>query len=130
MSKNPFDYVNSITTTKQHMLEGDADAEKRYNAYLVNRSLSYFVDTIFLANSMNTNAHVDNRMQYDYLFYAVNKKRRFSKWHKPESNNQSEIEAIKTVFGYNENRARQVFNILKPQDIKKILKECQHMNGK
>lgn len=112
------------------MMNGDPLEERDYNAYLTNRSLSNFADTIFLANAMNTNHHLDKRMQYDYLFYSATKKKRYSKWHKPECNNQFEVEAVKAVFGYNENRARQVLSILKPEDIKKILNEHQHMNGK
>lgn len=127
---NPFDYVNSITASKISMMNGDPLEERDYNAYLTNRSLSNFADTIFLANTMNTNHHLDKRMQYDYLFYSTTKKKRYSKWHKPEYNNQFEVEAVKAVFGYNENRARQVLSILKPEDIKKILNEHQHMNGK
>ena len=127
---NPFDYVNSITASKISMMNGDPLEERDYNAYLTNRSLSNFADTIFLANAMNTNHHLDKRMQYDYLFYSATKKKRYSKWHKPEYNNQFEVEAVKAVFGYNENRARQVLSILKPEDIKKILNEHQHMNGK
>jgi hypothetical protein len=41
-----------------------------------------------------------------------------------------EVDAIKAIFGYSEARARQTLKILKPQDVEKILKEWQHMNGK
>jgi len=112
------------------MMNGDPLEEREYNPYITNRSLSNFADTIFLANAMNTNHHIDKRMQYDYLFYSTSKKKRYSKWHKPEYNNQFEVDAIKTVFGYSEARARQALSVLKPEDIEKILKETQHMNGK
>jgi hypothetical protein len=127
---NPFDYVNSITSSKTPMMNGDPLEERDYNPYLTNRSLSNFADTVFLANAMNTNNHLDKRMQYDYLFYSATKKKRYSKWHKPEQSNQLEVDAIKAIFGYSEARARQTLKILKPQDVEKILKEWQHMNGK
>jgi hypothetical protein len=127
---NPFDFVNSITNTKQHLMEQDPFAEKEYVAYLTNHSLSNFADTIFAANAMNTNHLLDRRMQYDYLFYGVTKKRRYSKWHKPKYDNRIEIDAIKAVFGYSEKKAQQAFETLKPEDVQKILKEWQHMNGK
>jgi len=53
---NPFDYLNSINVTKQNMMRGsenDELAEKGYNPFMVNRGLSYFQDTIALANEMN-----------------------------------------------------------------------------
>ena len=46
---NPFDYVNSINDIKKNLMvgtENDELAEKDYNAFLVNKSLSYFIDTI------------------------------------------------------------------------------------
>jgi hypothetical protein len=126
---NPFDFINSITHTKQNIIDQDPLAEREYVPYLTNRILSNFADTIFLANTMNTNHHLDKRMQYDYLFYSATKKKRYAKSNKPQHNNQIEIASIQKLFGYNESRARQVLSILKPEDIQKILNECAHMNG-
>ena len=64
---NPFDYVNSINTTKKYLINDDID-EKDYQPYMVNRSLSYFADTILMANEMNMNAHLDKKLQYDFYF--------------------------------------------------------------
>ena len=48
---NPFDYLNAINDTKQNVIE-DSDnpelAEKLYPPYLVNRGLSFFIDTVYL----------------------------------------------------------------------------------
>ena len=46
---NPFEYLNAINTTKKDIMVDDL-SEKSYNALMVNRSLSYFHDTILLAN--------------------------------------------------------------------------------
>ena len=45
----------------------DDIAEKQYNSYIINKGLSYFIDTIFPANEMNLNSHIPNRMEYDFL---------------------------------------------------------------
>jgi len=58
---NPFDYLNSINYSKQDLMVDD-DTEKAYNAFLVNRGLSYFQDTVLLANEMNKNHHIDHRL--------------------------------------------------------------------
>ena len=42
---NPFEYLNAINTTKKDIMVDDI-AEKEYNAFMVNRGLSYFSDTV------------------------------------------------------------------------------------
>ena len=54
---NPFEYVNAINHTKQNVMVDDM-AEKAYNPFMVNRTLSYFSDTILMANEMNLNHHL------------------------------------------------------------------------
>jgi len=86
---NPFDYLNSINVTKENMMRGsenDELAEKQYNAFLINRGLSYFQDTVALANEMNQRADLDYKMQYEFLLNLVRKRKRFSKWHKKNEN--------------------------------------------
>ena len=59
---SPFDYVNSINVTKTNMMrntENDELAEKGYEPFLTNRSLSYFEDTIGMANEMNFRSGAD-----------------------------------------------------------------------
>ena len=63
---NHFDYLNSINDTKKDIMIDDL-GEKDYNAFMVNRGLSYYNDTVIYANEMNKHAHADSRMQYDFL---------------------------------------------------------------
>ena len=42
---NPFEYVNAINYIKKDIMVDDI-AEKAYNSFLVNRSLSYFQKVI------------------------------------------------------------------------------------
>ena len=49
---SPFDYLNSINYTKEDIMVDDI-SEKKYNAFMVNRGLSYFYDTVIIANEMN-----------------------------------------------------------------------------
>jgi hypothetical protein len=61
---SPFDYVNSITTTKSNMMrdsENDVLSEKSYEPWIVNKALSYFPDTILHSNLMNQYHHLDKR---------------------------------------------------------------------
>ena len=84
MTTNPFEYLTAINDTKKDVMVDDI-AEKGYNAFMVNRGLSYFNDTVLFANEMNLNAHLDNRLQFDFLINIVRRRKRFSKWMKPES---------------------------------------------
>jgi len=122
----PFDYVNSINYTKEDLMEDDND-ERSYNSYLINRSLSYFSDTVGLANVVNRYHHLDNKLQYHFLINIIRKRKRFSKWMKPET--ESDIEVVKEYYGYNNEKARQVLSLLSPEQIT-IIKQKVNKGGR
>jgi hypothetical protein len=111
---NPFDYVTSINYSKKDMMED----EKTYNGFMVNRSLSYFSDTVVLANEMNRYHHLDNRLQYQFLINMVRKRKRFSKWAKPETHN--DVDVVKEYYGYSNEKAQQALAILSPTQLQKL----------
>ena len=115
---NPFEFLNSINSTKKNLMDVDIDTEKSYNSFLVNRSLSYFPDTIFMSNEMNRLHHLDSKMQYDFLINIVRKKKRFSKWDKPDE--RADLECVKEYFGYSESKAKQAIVLLTESQIKTI----------
>jgi len=122
---NPFDYVNSINYTKKDVMT--KETEKVYNSFMVNRSLSYFSDTILLANEMNRYHHLDSRLQYQFLINIVRKRKRFSKWVKPELEN--DLESVKEYYGYSNEKARQIMPLLSPSQIQQI-KEKVNKGGR
>jgi hypothetical protein len=89
--------------------------EKSYNSFMVNRSLSYFSDTVGIANEMNRYHHLDSRLQYSFLINIVRKRKRFSKWVKPEV--QNDVDVVKEYYGYSNEKARQVLPLLTPSHI-------------
>lgn len=114
---NPFDFINSITHNKKNMME-DPQNEKDYNAWMVNRGLSYFPDTILYANEMNMLAHLPNKLQYSYLINIIRPKKRFSKWVKKKED--SDLDAIMRCYGYNIDKAKSALSILSPSQLKTI----------
>ena len=114
---NPFEYVNAINTTKKDIMI-DELAEKAYNPFIINRSLSYFNDTVLMANEMNINHHLDNRLQFDFFINIIRKKKRFSKWNKPEI--VSDVEVVKQYYGYSNEKAHQVLTILTTDQINEL----------
>jgi len=114
---SPFDYLNAINYTKKDIMVDDI-AEKQYNPFMVNRGLSYFQDTVLMANEMNQNAHLDHRLQFDFLINIVRKRKRFSKWNKPEV--ATDLDVIKEYYGYSNEKARMVHNLLTDNQITEL----------
>lgn len=123
---NPFEYLNAINYTKQNIMVDDI-AEKGYNSFMVNRGLSYFNDTVLMANEMNRYHQIDNRLKFDFFINIIRKKKRFSKWNKPES--LSDVDVIKKYYGYSNQKARQIISLLSSDQINE-LKEKVNKGGK
>lgn len=111
---DPFKFLNSINQNKTPLMDEDPLCEREYIPFLINRGLSYFVDTVVLANQMNQAHWLDKKTQFEYLRATVRPRKRFSKWHKPQEN--ARIEALKTLYGYSESKARQVVDLVKEDD--------------
>jgi len=114
---NPFEYLNSINYSKKDIMVDDA-TEKSYNGFMVNRSLSYFNDTALLANEMNRYHHLDSRLQFDFLINTIRKRKRFSKWVKP--NESESVEVVKEYYGYSNEKARQALSLLSNDQIDEL----------
>ena len=118
---NPFDYLNAINDTKEDII-GESDnpelAEKLYPPYLVNKGLSYFIDTVYLVNEMNQRHHLEKKLQFDFLINIVRKKKRYSKWFKPQQDDV--VDAVMNYYGYSQDKARQVVNLLTEDQITQI----------
>ena len=117
---NPFEFLNAINDTKQDVMVDDA-AEKAYNSFLINRSLSYFPDTVAIANEMNRYHHLDKKLQFHFLLNIIRKRKRFSKWIKPDLD--SDIEVVKEYYGYSNEKARQALLLLSPRQIEELKKK-------
>ena len=117
---NPFEYLNAINHTKQDIMIDDI-AEKSYNSFMINRGLSYFSDTVLMANEMNRYHHIDNRLQFDFFINIIRKKKRFSKWNKPEI--VSDVEVVKQYYGYSNEKSRQVLSLLTSEQIDELKKK-------
>lgn len=116
---NPFDYVNAVNYTKQDIMTDDLK-EKAYNSFVINRSLSYFPDTVAAANIVNQYHHLDSKLQFHFLLNIVRKRKRFSKWEKQIV--IDDVEAVKEYYGYSNEKARSALSLLSPDQIEQIKK--------
>lgn len=97
-------------------MEGDSEARKAYLPFIINRQMSYFEDTVLLANEMNASHKLDNRMQYDFYRSTVRPRKRFAKWVKPEKD--EDVAIVKKYYGIDEEKARSALKILDSNSIK------------
>ena len=116
----PFTFLNEINFGKKDIIVDDI-TEKQYNSFMVNRGLSYFKDTAVIANEMNINHHLDNRLQFDFLINMIRKKKRFSKWNKPQI--IDDLDVIKEYYGYSNKQAKAVHNLLSSEQIGELRKK-------
>ncbi len=110
------EYLRSINTTKENLMDKDDPLyEKKYPAFIINKCLAPFNDTIMLVNEMNINNHLDNKLQYDFLLNSLRKQNRFATWMK--ASKSKNLEYVKEYFGYNNEKARSALNILNDEQI-------------
>jgi hypothetical protein len=116
---SPFDFLNAINTTKKDLLREDPLNEKDYSPYMVNRGLSYFSDTVMMANEMNRNSGIPKKWQNDFLLNTISKKKRFSQWHKKDKNSES-LQLVMDYYKYSTERAKEVLSIFTDDQIESI----------
>ena len=112
------DYLYSINQSKKNILDDDPNAARKYPAYVVNRCLSSFTDTVLYANEMNKNSHLPNKMQYDFFLNSVKPRKRFSPWARKDSIDY--LDVVKEYYGYNDDKALQALRILTKDQLDKI----------
>ena len=113
------DYLNAINHEKKNLMDTDDEMwEKKYPAFIVNKCLAPFPDTIFLVNEMNINHHLDKKLQFDFLLNSLRTRKRYTPWLK--ASKQKDIEYVKEYYGYNNEKAKSALKILSDEQIKTI----------
>ena len=117
---NPFDYVNAINSHKDIVRESNNPelAEKLYHSFMVNRALSYHIDTILYANEMNLYSEIPAIMQNDYYLNSTRPKKRYAKWHKRLEDEA--IEVIQEFYGVSMAKALDIYKVLTEDQIDAI----------
>ena len=118
MSKrNPFDFVKSVSYDKKDIMV-DAVEEKSYAPFLINKSLSYHQDSLFMTNEMNNSSHLDNRLQYLFLLNTLRKRQRFGSWEKPYVSKK--IDTIKNYYKISTSKAKEYMEILTDKQVREL----------
>ena len=121
------DYLNSINFTKKDLMKSDdKDWVKKYPAFIVNKILSGFQDTVMLVNEVNRNHFLDKDMQYSFLLNSIRSKKRFSPFLR--ASKLKNIDLVKEYYGYSNEKAKTVLDIL-TKDQLKLIKEKLYKGG-
>ena len=108
MALSPFDVARDLCYDKKCLLNDDNEGE--YPAFMVNKALSYYTDTVLLTNEMNMMGHLDKRLQHDFLMHTILKRKRYSKWVKRETTER--VKLLSEYFGSTYRYAKSVMGVL------------------
>jgi len=121
------DYLNAINHTKKNVMDSeDTMWVKKYPAFIVNKVLSGFSDTIMLVNEMNRNHFLDKDMQFQFLLNSIRSKKRYSPFLRARK--LKDIECVKEYYGYNNEKAKTALDILTKKELK-LIKEKLYKGG-
>lgn len=123
---SPFDLVNSINN--KTAIEWDEVVAKAYSPFIINRGLSFNLQTIMFANVMNRFPQLDKSMQYDFYFYGVPKGKRFDKWFK-KIEASSSAQLVSDYYGINMSKAIEALNILSKEQLD-VIKDKMNKGGR
>ena len=121
------DYLPAINHTKKNLMNSDDPMwEKKYPAFMVNKVLSSFSDTIMLTNEMNRNHFLDRDMQFQFLLNSIRSKKRFTPY--VRRSKIKDIECVKEYYGYSNDKAKSALAILTKEQLK-LIKERLYKGG-
>ena len=105
---NPYElkhYLNAINYTKEDLVKSDDQMwAKKYPAYITNKIMSAFPDTLMLSNEMNRCHHLDKDIQFQFYINSVRKKKRFSPFIR--ASKLKDIDLVKEFYGFSNDKAK------------------------
>ena len=116
----PFDFVSAASFSKENIMETEGD--EKYIPAIVDKAFSYFPDSILYANALN-NYHFDltKQMQFQYYINTLRRRKRFSKWYKPEPDDAL-LETICRKYNCNKKVAKEYLLLFSDDDLNKLEK--------
>lgn len=126
-----FDYIGDITYDKKYIF--DEELSKNYVPFMVNRGLAQHIDTVLLANEMNKRSTISKLMHHDFLFYAVDARKRYGKWAKATEENTEVVEYIQQKVSVNRATAIEYIRVLDSEELaelEKFVKQSKVTGGK
>ena len=115
------DIIASINLKTENVFEKDVEgANKYYLPFIINKNFSFSEETLHLANEMNKYHFLDKKMQYDFYYNLLSKRKRFNKWVKQEDINN--LDLVQEYYACSVKKAKEILSILTAEQID-ILKQ-------
>jgi len=121
----PGDYLRAMNYTKEDLFV-EPQADKDYSPYVINRCLSYFIDTVMYVNEMNRFPEIPKKEQFNYFKSSIRQRKRFSNWVKKVEDNNVEI--VKEALNMSTRRATEIVDVLTDKDME-ILRSRVYKGG-
>ena len=121
------DWLNSINFNKEDLIKENPHIVKQYPPFIINKCLSGHLDSVLFANEMNKYHFLDKDMQYKFYLNILRKRKRFSPWIRKDKD--SDLDIVKSYYGYSNEKARQVMRILSTEQIN-YMKQRLDIGGK
>lgn len=112
----------SLMRFKTDPFPDDAMKESYFNnkSFIINRTLSMYMDCILPANMMNMNYHIGGKLKYDYIINILRGYRRPHNYVKAIK--YDELDVIKNYYGVSNAKAKEYAKLLSRDQIEEIKK--------
>lgn len=113
------EYLKSVGETKENIMGSDSS---EYVPFLINRSMSYFPDTLWYTVAINRHGGmIPKEIQYMYYLESLPKRKRFSRWAKKKEDKM--VKPIMEMYLCSEKKAWEYINLLTEDQKSDIMKE-------
>lgn len=112
MNPNVFDICKSFFSKSK------IDDLTEYNEFVINRILSSSLDLAFIVNELNCRRNIPKHIQYLFYYTVIKKGKYYTQWY--NKTKLENIEKLKLVYGYNEEKAKSIYNLITEDGWKKI----------
>jgi hypothetical protein len=117
MASDPWPIINALSLSKK-----PPEDLSGYNAYVINRAFSYYPDTLFLACELNRYSSLPVELQFDYYYFGVAPRKRYSKWIKKEKVEDENIAILMRYYNYSRKRATEILPSMCKEDLEEMRK--------
>lgn len=122
---SPFDWLKSITVTKQPWNSFSEEGKDGFNAFIINKALSFNKDYIKIVEIAMLYP-LPNEKLYEFYCNMLPKKNIWNKWIKSQNLfNEDELNHIAKYFECSTREAKEIINLLDVEDKKIILLEIK-----
>ncbi len=116
-----FDFLKHLTEPngRRDLLLESEENMKAYQPFIINRGLAQHIATVMYAQEMNKCPGIGKEMHYGFLFSAIKKSKRYSKWAKKDEIPE-DIQLIAETYQISIERAMEYAKLISKEDIQRI----------